>query len=381
MPSLFEEVSLSGMKLRNRFVRSATFEGMAEPDGSAKDMLVGLTEDLAKGEVGLIISSHAYVEPRGRARASQLGVQNDSLVPGLARLAGAAHAHGAKTVLQLAHGGCTANEPVDEWVGPSAHTLPDGRSCRELSKKEIADVANAFRQGARRAMEAGFDGVQIHSAHAYLLDQFLSPYFNKRTDEYGGSLVNRARIHLQVLGAVRAEVGDRVPVLIKMNSDDFIDGGFTRTEMVEVACMLESEGITAVEISGGTPLGPANCGFSRPGIQPPAEEVYYLDAAKMLKEKVSVPLVLVGGIRTYAVAQQLVEDGIADFIALSRPLIREPNLVRRWREGDTSTATCIHCNLCFGPARAGEGMYCVAERKEQEKKAAKGGQTRFQRVE
>jgi 2,4-dienoyl-CoA reductase-like NADH-dependent reductase (Old Yellow Enzyme family) len=373
MPTLFEKVTLSGMTLRNRLVRSATFEGMADTTGAARDALVNLTEDLAKGEVGLIISSHAYVEPRGRVRASQLGIHNDSLVPGLSRLADAAHADGSKTLVQIAHGGCTANDPDGEWVGPSAMTLPDGRTCRELSKAEIRNIVSDFRRAARRAMDAGFDGVQIHSAHAYLLNEFLSPYFNRRTDEYGGSLVNRARIHLEVLRAVRDEVGDGVPVFIKINSDDFLDNGFTRKEMVEVARMLEKEGITAVEISGGTPFSPADRGFSRPGMQPPQEEVYYLDAAKMYKDAVSVPLVLVGGIRTFAVAQKLVEEGVADFIALSRPLIREPHLVRRWREGDTGTATCIHCNLCFGPARLGEGVYCVAERKQKEKEAARKG--------
>ena len=373
MPTLFEEVSLSGMTLRNRFVRSATFEGMADSTGAARDTLVKLTQDLAVGEVGLIISSHAYVEPRGRVRTSQLGIHNDSLVPGLSRLADVAHAHGSKTLVQIAHGGCTANEPNGDWVGPSAMTLPDGRMCRELSKAEIHGIVEDFQRAARRAMDAGFDGVQIHSAHAYLLNEFLSPYFNRRTDEYGGSLVNRARIHLEVLRAVRDEVGDSVPVFIKINSDDFLDNGFTRKEMVEVARMLEKEGITAVEISGGTPFSPADRGFSRPGMQPPQEEVYYIDAAKMYKDAVSVPLVLVGGIRTFAVAQKLVEDGVADFIALSRPLIREPHLVRRWHEGDTGTSTCIHCNLCFGPARLGEGIYCVAERKQKEKEAARKG--------
>lgn len=367
MPTLFEQVELSGMTLRNRFVRSATFEGMADSNGAARDLLVSLTEDLARGEVGLIISSHAFVEPRGRVRASQLGVHNDALVPSLARLADAAHAHGSKTVLQVAHGGCTANDPIGEWVGPSSLTLPDGRVCRELSMFEISEIVQYFRHGARRAIEAGFDGVQIHSAHAYLLSQFLSPYFNRRTDRYGGTLVNRARIHREVLAAIRDEVGNSVPVLLKINSDDFLDGGFTRKEMVEVARMLESEGISAVEISGGTPFSPANRGFSRPGVQSSSEEVYYLDAAKMYKEVVSVPLILVGGIRTLSVAQELIEKGVADFIALSRPLIREPHLVRRWRLGDTASSTCIHCNLCFGPARSGEGMYCVADRKQIER--------------
>jgi 2,4-dienoyl-CoA reductase-like NADH-dependent reductase (Old Yellow Enzyme family) len=370
MPTLFEKVTLSGMTLRNRFVRSATFEGMADSTGAPKDVLVSLTAELARGEVGLIISSHAYIEPRGRVRASQLGVYDDSLVSALARLADAAHANGSRTLLQIAHGGCTANEPVGQNVGPSSLTLPDGRTCRELSKSEIAGIVEDFRRAARRAIDAGFDGVQIHSAHAYLLSEFLSPYFNRRTDEYGGKLVNRARIHMEVLSAIRSEVGDGVPVFIKINSDDFIDGGFTRKEMVEVAGMLETEGITAVEISGGTPLSPADRSFSRPGLQSSEDEVYYLDAAKMYKDAVAVPLVLVGGIRTFAVAQHLVEDGIADFVALSRPLIREPQLIRRWHKGDTSVATCIHCNQCFGPARSGEGMYCIPERKLREKTAA-----------
>ena len=368
MPTLFEQTDIGGMTVANRFVRSATFEGMANVDGSCKDEVIDLTAELARGEVALIISSHAYVDPAGRVRASQLGIHRDDLVPGLARMANVAHQNGSKILVQLAHGGCTANDPAGQLVGPSAMRLPDDRTCREFSKEEIRQVVDAFRRGAERAMEAGFDGVQIHSAHGYLLSEFLSPYFNRRTDEYGGKLVNRARIHLEVLKAIRGALGDDVPVLIKMNSDDFIDGGFSRKEMVKVAGMLEKEGISAVEMSGGTALSPKELGFSRPGMQPPGEEVYYLDAARMYKDSVSAPLVLVGGIRTYSVAMSLVEEGIADFIALSRPLIREPRLVRRWHEGDTSTATCIHCNQCFGPARTGEGIYCVAEYKEKQKK-------------
>lgn len=371
MRTLFDQVFINSMSVPNRFVRSATYEGMGNPDGSCKDAVIELTAELAKGEVGLIISSHAYVEPRGRVRQPQLGVHRDEMVPGLTRMAEAAHQNGSRIVLQIAHAGCTAVEPDGEFVGPSAITLPDGHSCRELTKNEIGDLVQQFRRGAERAMQAGFDGVQIHSAHAYLLSQFLSPYFNRRTDEYGGSLVNRSRIHREVLNAVRDGVGNEVPVLIKMNSDDYIDGGFTRKEMVEVARMLESEGIDAVELSGGTPLSPADRGFARPGIQPPEEEVYYLDAARLYKEAVSVPLILVGGIRTYSVARKLIEEEVADFISLSRPLIREPFLVRRWREGDTSDATCIHCNLCFGPARSGEGIYCVPERERREKVASR----------
>ena len=359
MLDLFEQVELNGMVMRNRFVRSATYEGMANSDGTCRDVLVDLTSELARGEVGLIISSHAFVEPRGRVRRAQLGVHADEMIPGLARLARVAHEHGACTLLQIAHGGCTAAEPAGELVGPSSMTLPDGRTCAELSESDIRGIVAAFRRAAERAIEAGFDGVQIHSAHGYLLSQFLSPYFNRRTDRYGGSLVNRARIHREVLNAVRASIGDSVPVAIKLNSDDFLDGGFTRQEMVEVSRMLEAEGIDAIEMSGGTSLSPVDRGFSRPGVQPPGEEVYYLDAAKMYKDSVSVPLMLVGGILSYEVAAGLVEQGVADFVAMSRPLVCEPDLVMRWHRGDRSRARCVHCNECFGPARSGEGIYCV----------------------
>lgn len=362
MSELFEQVSVGGMTVPNRFVRSATFEGMAESDGSCKDVLVDLTAELAKGEVGTIIASHAFVEPRGRVRKSQLGIHRDDLVAGLSKMVAAAHDNGSRIIAQLAHGGCTAADPDGELVGPSTFTFPDERMSRELTKAEIGQLVNDFKAAAVRAMEAGFDGVQIHSAHGYLLSEFLSPFFNRRLDEYGGSLRNRARMHLQVLKEIRSVVGADVPVFIKMNSNDFVDGGFTQNEMVEVSKMLASEGISAVEISGGTQLSPSNRSFSRPGIQDPSEEVYYLDAAKQFKDNVDVPLILVGGIRTFAVADSLVQQGTADFISLSRPLIREPHLVRRWHEGDLSSSTCIHCNQCFGPARTGEGMYCVADR-------------------
>ncbi len=367
MPGLFQEVSIGGITAPNRFVRSATFEGMAAPDGTCKEELVELTAELARGEVGTIIASHAFVEPRGRVRRSQLGIHRDDLVPGLATMVAAARDNGARIIAQLAHGGCMANDPDGELVGPSVFSRADERMSRELSKAEIGQIVDDFRAAAIRAMNAGFDGVQIHSAHAYLLSEFLSPFFNKRADEYGGSLRNRARIHLEVYEAIRKAVGDDVPVLIKMNSNDFVDGGFAQNEMIEVSKMLAREGIDAVEMSGGTPLSPPNRGFSRPGVQDPAEEVYYLDAAKQFKDNVDVPLVLVGGIRTYAVAESLVEQGVADFIALSRPLVREPHLVRRWHEGDLASSTCIHCNQCFAPARAGEGIYCVAAQREQQK--------------
>jgi 2,4-dienoyl-CoA reductase-like NADH-dependent reductase (Old Yellow Enzyme family) len=368
MSKLFESTSIKGMTLKNRFVRSATYEGMADTkDGSCTPRLIDLMADLAKGEVGLIMTGHAYVNRQGQARPGQTGVYADALLPGLTRMAEAVHAAGGATAVQLAHAGCHsfAVPPGEQAVGPSAMEVPNGASCRGLTKEEIAKTVEDFGKAAVRAKKAGYDGVQIHSAHGYFLSEFLSPFYNKRTDEYGGALENRARIVLEVFRAVRSAVGDDFPVMIKMNSDDYLENGFTRTEMVQVSAMLEREGIDAIEMSGGTHLTPQELSFSRvTGAVPEEKELYFLEAAKLYKEKVDVPLMLVGGIRSLSVAEKVVSDGLTEYVSLCRPLIREPDLIRRWRSGDTAKATCLSCNQCFEPARSAEGMYCVAEERQ-----------------
>ena len=364
MSKLFESASIDGLTLKNRVVRSATFEGMASLDGSCTPRLIDLMAELARGGVGLIISSHAYVNQQGQRGPRQLGVYRDGLIPGLARMTEAVHKEGGKIVLQLAHAGCYANVALTgkEALGPSAMETSAAGLCRGMTREEILQAIEDFKKAAVRAEKSGFDGVQIHAAHGYLLSQFLSPVYNHRTDEYGGSIENRARIVLAVLRELKSVAAGRFAVLIKMNSDDYVEGGFTRTEMVQVAAMLEKEGIDAIELSGGTHLSPEEYSFSRvTGVVSEDREVYYREAAKLYKASIRVPLLLVGGIRSYAVAEQLLNDGLADFISLCRPLIREPHLVRRWQSGDTSRAKCISCNQCFKPARAGKGIYCVTE--------------------
>ncbi|MCP4312872.1 MAG: NADH:flavin oxidoreductase, partial [Bacteroidetes bacterium] len=178
------------------------------------------------------------------------------------------------------------------------------------------------------------DGIQIHAAHGYLLSQFLSPFFNKREDEYGGSIENRGRIVLEVVQSVREAVGDQFPVLVKINAEDFLDGGFCVDDMLDVARMLEKSSVDAIELSGGTILGmlmgTPNISFSRIG----DEGIYYEAAAKRYKGEIRIPLMLVGGIRSYEVSQRLVEEGVTDYVSLCRPLIREPDLIKRWELGD-----------------------------------------------
>ena len=227
------------------------------------------------------------------------------------------------------------------------------------TKEEIKDTINAFRDGAIRAHKAGFDGVQIHAAHGYLLSQFLSPYFNKREDEYGGDIENRARIVLDVVRSVRDAVGERFPVLVKINTEDFLDGGFSVDDMLRVARLLEKSGVDAIELSGGTILGiyigNFNISFSWIG----EGGTYYEEAAKRYKSEIRIPLMLVGGIRSYEVSRRLVEEGLSDYISLCRPLIREPDLIRRWESGDTRDAECVSDNACFQPGIEGKGVQCV----------------------
>ncbi len=363
MFKLFEETTINGMTLKNRFVRSATWEGMATEDGACTPQLTEYMVALAEGEVGLIISGHSYVSPEGQAGRRQLGVYNDLLVPGLSAMVEEVRKAGGTIVMQLAHAGCHACAGKDA-VGPSA-LEHDGRIlCREAPKEEIQGVIRAFQEGAGRAREAGFDGVQLHAAHGYLLSQFLSPRYNQRRDEYGGSLENRARAVMEVYDAVRGEVGRDYPVLIKLNSRDFLSDGFTEDEMIRVASMLCEKGIDAIELSGGTILSNPECSPVRKGNPTsPNMEVFYEQSARRFKQELPVPLMLVGGIRFYQVAERLLHEGVTDYVSLCRPFIREPHLVRRWKSGDLEPATCLRDNLCFRPGLRGLGIHCVVEEK------------------
>ncbi len=370
MSKLFENSQLNTLLLENRFVRSATWEGMAGSDGSCTPLLVETIVNLAKGGVGLIISGHAYVQAVGQAGPYQLAINDDKHIPGLRRLTDAVHKEGGKIIVQLAHAGCQADTKLSgmEAVGPSVFEVNGNRLCSEMTLDEISETVRAFGEAAGRAKKAGFDGVQIHAAHGYLLCEVLSPFYNKRTDEYGGSLENRARIVLESYRAIRNTTGSAFPVLIKINSEDFLENGLTIIETIEISGMLKNEGINAIEMSGGTIQSDKKLVPVRAGIDSEEKEVFYREAASRYKKQINVPLILVGGVRSYTIAEQLVANGITDYISLSRPLIREPGLINRWKSGDHSKAECISCNACFGPAMKGEGIYCVAKKKEEEKK-------------
>ena len=360
---LFTPLALGSLTIPNRLVRSATWEGLAAADGASTPALNRAMAELAHGGVGLIISSHAYVSPEGKVVRGQLGADNDGLLPGLREMTQAVHAAGGRIALQLAHGGGFAGgEKITgrPALGPSSFAANQGSTAQEMPLAEIARVTADFARATSRAKDAGFDAVQIHSAHGYLLSEFLSPHYNHRTDAYGGSLANRARFLLDVLAAIRATVGNAYPVLVKINSEDFADDGLTVTEMVEVARLLEQGGIDGIELSGGLPRD-SRFAPIRSGLQAPEQEVYYRDAGLRCKAGVHVPVILVGGIRTRNVAEALITDGATDAIALSRSLIREPGLPNRWATGDRAPSGCTSCNLCRRPALFGNGLICVAD--------------------
>ena len=365
MSRLFEAGEINGMKLENRFVRSATWEGMAADDGSCTPKLISLLADLARGGVGLIISSHSYVQKVGQAGYGQIGIHEDRMIPGLEKMTTAVHNQRGKIVCQLAHAGFFANGKLSGQT-PIAPSNVEGIAKaprHEMTQEDIAGVIKAFTDAAGRAKSAGFDGVQIHGAHGYLLSQFISPMFNFRADEYGGSVENRARLTLEVFKAIRDAVGNDYPVLIKLNCKEFTEQGLTPQEFIQVGTMLADAGIDAIEVSGGLAISPK----TRPsqlGINKEEKEAYFKKEDKAIKKQVDVPIILVGGNRSFHVAERILEEGAADYISMSRPLIREPHLINRWKAGDLTKSACVSDNMCFQPAHEGKGIYCVTEKRE-----------------
>ncbi|HEY6874599.1 MAG TPA: NADH:flavin oxidoreductase [Geobacteraceae bacterium] len=358
---LFRETEIKGVGLANRFVYSATWDGVADDGGFCTQRNIDMLVQRARGGVGLLITGMAFVTLEGRAAPWQLAIYDDRFVPGLTEMAKAVHEAHGKVFLQLAHAGCRAPTALTgtEPSGPSANGSDLFPHCREMTLAEIDKVVAAFGEAAARGKRAGFDGVQLHAAHGYLLSQFLSPFFNQRTDRYGGNLENRARLLLEVVQAVRKEVGEGYPLLVKINSEDFLENGFTADESLEVCAMLEKSGVDAIEMSGGTVYESGKYSCMRTGVaKSPETESYYREAAARYKQRIGLPLLLVGGIRSLEAAGSIVRDGIADFISLCRPLIREPDLTGRWKAGDMRPSECISCNGCIGPARKGSGLQC-----------------------
>ncbi len=356
MSILFTPIRIGSLTVPNRFVRSATHDFMADDEGSVTDAHIELYSRLAEGEVGLIITGHAHVQPSGKASPRQMAVFDDRFVEGLARIPAAVHRFSSLVFLQIAHAGRQTKDKLCGCVPVSPSAVYDPASKvmpRELSAVEIRTLIADFVSAGARAKRAGFDGVQLHAAHGYLLSSFLSPHTNRRADEWGGPVENRSRVLVEVLRGVKAACGRDFPVIVKLNSTDFLEGGLGLEDAVRVARMIEAAGIDGIEVSGG--MAEAGRGSVWAGLRGEDEEGYFVENAAWIKRAVRVPVFALGGIRTLAVAERIVREGRADLVSLSRPLIRDPFLVKHFREGPTGKSECISCNKCFNP----RGIRCA----------------------
>lgn len=357
MPAeLFKPIRLGAVEVPNRFVRSATNECLTDKGDYVTDRLADLYEALARGGVGLIITGYAYVRVDGKSSTSQAAIYDDKFIPPYKRITERLRPYPARIVLQIAHGGRQSIPSACNGspIAPSPVPYPVTKlTPREMTEDEIREIIRSFAQAAGRAREAGFHGVQLHSAHGYLLSQFISPFTNRREDKWGGSVENRARILLEVLKACRKEVGKEFPILIKLNSDDCIGDGLKIEDAVKIASMLGKAGIDAVEVSGG--IGDSFPSACRPDIDSPGKEAYFSDNARKIREVLSVPVICVGGIRSKEVMESIINTKKADMVSMSRPFIREPDLVERLRNGLAEKASCISCNQCWHP----KGIRCA----------------------
>jgi len=351
---LFTPGRIGSLVLSNRLVRSATAERMADEKGFPKPELKTLYTELAQGGVGLIITGHMYVAPGGKCHEEMTGIYNDELIPALTRLTKAVHEEGGKIAAQINHGGGKSSaETVTEPIAPSAAGEPYyTRPARAMTEKEIEESIQAYAQAAHRAKEAGFDAVQIHGAHGYLINQFTSPLTNKRNDQWGGNIQNRTRFLRKVCQAVREQVGDDYPLFIKFGIVDGLEGGLSSDEGMQNIAQFIEMGLDAVEISGGVQYQSIQkC------IRKPEEEGYFLPLIRETRPFTDLPILAVGGFRSRVVMERALLSGAADFISLCRPLIREPGLPKRFQSGEQEKAACISANNCW-PQKMGVGIAC-----------------------
>lgn len=347
MPTPFEPITLGTLELPNRIIRAACGERRADREGRVGHGMLSYVDTLARGGAGLIILGHGFVRPDGRLTDNETGLDREDQVPRLTLVAQQAQRAGAKIAMQLSHGGRQCRPAVIEStpLAPSAVKVKKtGVVPRELEKDEIADLIGEFAASARRAREAGFDAVQIHAAHGYLVSQFLSPATNMREDEWGGSPENRRRFLIEVIEAIRSEVGPEYPLLIKINLDDCVPDGIGLQEALEAAGAAADAGVVGIEVSGG--MVDSDQGAARKEIEPGRKEAYFRPLAKALKEVVDCPVILVGGLKSIEVISDVLESGDADLVALGRPLIREPHLPLDWLDGRQRPADCRSCNRC-----------------------------------
>ena len=321
---LLQSLSVGQVTLANRLVMPPMATSKANPDGRVSRALLDYYDEKSSGGyVPLIIVEHSYIKPEGKAGQGQLSVADDAVITGLRELAEVLHKNGSKGIIQMNHAGSAAKEEVicTKPVGPSAVAHPRGGAIpRELTPEEIGELVTAFAAAASRAKAAGFDGVEIHSAHGYLLNQFYSPLTNRRTDEYGGELLNRIRLHLHVIAAIRAAVGEDFLVLLRLGASDYTAGGTTVEDSQIAAGEFERAGVDILDISGGF------CSYSVPGL---SGQGYFAPLSEAVKQFISIPVILTGGVTEAEAADRLLAERKADLIGVGRAILNDSGWARR----------------------------------------------------
>ena len=384
---LFKPLTIGKLVIPGRVIKAATSETRADKDGFATQSHIDFYTPIAKGETPLIITGNIYVSMDGKSTPLQMGIENDTKIPALARLVDAVHAHDVKIFAQLSHSG---REVVPAFAGlPEAVSASDvtdlstGTRPRALTIPEIERTVERWGEAAARCKKAGFDGIQIHAGHGYLINQFLTPYTNRRTDKYGGSLENRVRFLREILAAMRARVGPDYPIIMKLNGSDYLPlrAGLKTPDLVEIALIMERDGLDGVEVSvghyeSGFPVvrgtfmrclrnmaqGSARflptlrrvmfavfwpiAAFACNLIWRPYEG-YNLRYARHFKKALTIPVLCVGGFLTRPEMESAIEKGLCDAVSIGRGFIANPFLYRQMRDGE-SGPRCVDCNACIG---------------------------------
>lgn len=356
MKKLFDQMELNNRKIKNRFVRSGLWIAGADSEGHLTPELIDVYVELAKGGVGILTTGYARIVEEEAPNPNMLAMYDDKFIEEYKQLTDLVHEHDTVFLMQLAYGGSMTgyNLGTRTIFGPSAIENEATRVTPvAMTVEDIAYITKSFADAALRAKKAGFDGITIHSAHGYLLSQFLCPYYNQRTDQYGGSIENRSRIHMEVYDAIRTACGEDFIITIKINVEDFMEAdGLTAEESMFVCEKLSKRGIDAIELSGGNSSSKYvlanNLATSRTKIKVSRElESYFKDYAIELSKRIETPIILVGGNRSQAVMNEILQNSNVEYFAFGRPLTADPDLINKMQADENFETKCISCNKCF----------------------------------
>jgi len=363
--NLFSEGKIGNLNIRNRIVMPPMGTNFANADGSVSQVLIDYYKERARGGVGLIITEIVCIDsPVGKAITNQLCLDDDKYIGGFSDLAEAVHLEGAKIFVQLHHAGRQTTPEITGGFQPvcpsSTHEPFLNVTPRELTDEEIEDLVKKFVKAAVRAKMAGIDGVELHGAHGYLIGQFMSPHINKRTDKWGGNTERRMRFPLEIIKGIRQSLGPNFPICFRFNADDFVEDGITLDEAKIIAKILEDAGVNILSVSVGIYE-------TMPKLLEPFhfEEGWRVYTAEAIKKVVNIPVISVGVIRNPEFAEAVIAEGKADFVAIGRGLIADPEWPKKAYEGrDEEIRKCISCNTCIGlKVFAGQKMRCAVNPK------------------